>query len=189
MNYTEEDIYNLPIRKVITKEQVLLLLINNTTNYLEELGNWTVVNVNSLIEFQRQDKVVVNILFNRTHNSFQRSQSVDQWVLASVYYDEQPVMIIRNIVWREDGCPLKFITDIDKYKLMIKYLFSFIRKEGTGIDTPRDGIDADIVEGLYKFAGAGVLEWIQEIDRPNYSPEQFSKAMKRVLDINKVWGM
>ncbi|MEC4565382.1 hypothetical protein L8C07_05445 [Paenibacillus sp. CMAA1739] len=64
------------------------------------------------------------------------------WLLASVWFENDPVMIIQNAGREGDDHRRRFITDKEKYKEMIKYIHTLLETDSEVADCydPNDDI-------------------------------------------------
>ena len=72
------------------------------------------------------------------------------WRLASVWFDEKPVMIIQNAGREGDDHSARFVTDAETYRAMVSYLASLANVQFEKINVVP--LDVDI-NGLTEFYG------------------------------------
>ena len=72
------------------------------------------------------------------------------WLLASVWYENNPIMIIQNAGREGDDHRRRFVTDKEKYKEMIKYIRTLLESE----EEIEDYFDPnEDIQGLDSFYG------------------------------------
>lgn len=150
---TPSAFYNLP-SQMTTKD--LTWFFNY--NAFPELLFPSVPNPNSLHPFQVQDRVEIKIHKFRTLNKstiYERQV----WVLASVWFDGVPCMILRNPYERETSYyPLRFVTNESLHKEMTHYLAGQVKKE--------DSYATNRVQELFAEMYAGWQPTIVEMPYP-----------------------
>jgi hypothetical protein len=132
MTLTITEFYNLPTLFNIPNSVYFLMqrgflkeLSNNTgiTNY-QTLANFEMKGVNSKVEIKVHKALQAN---------FNSVMSVNQWLQASVWYNQTPCMIIRNtdsnLSLPQDSLPKHFITNENAHKAMIYYIFNFMQED------------------------------------------------------------
>lgn len=111
------DIYNLSVISTIPEPLFFLL----SKGFIREVGNQVTFNIQSRINLNQTliaQAFTINVVIRNTGNLGSLFQ-VDQWKVATVYYKNQPIMIIRNeLYYFRDGYSMKYITDSDTYKTM-----------------------------------------------------------------------
>ena len=99
------------------------------------------------------------------------------WKLASVWYDDKPVMIIQNAGREGDDHHERFITDKNLYFDIIKYLQSLIISEEIEEELD-DLIDEGIeIDNLTNFYGHCLNEFYDNNFKPNYNVGEIIKIM------------
>lgn len=153
MNAVDE-ILSLEALEKYSGDEALNLLITIKSNYLPELGSWTVINKASLNNFRHQTSFVMEVVKFKWF----KKGSVHQrkvWLCARLKYKSQVVAFVFNweiLFDKHIYINDKFILDKANYLQCINYLHNFIEKEQIGNTEPI------YEEFLYKGFGAGVLE-------------------------------
>lgn len=118
-----------------------------------ELGFTATPNPSSLDNFRTQTRVQIRIIKSRYMRRGARTET-KIWAIASIWFDGEPIAIIRNIPSNDnDGSyyPNRFITDQELFNQMIKFLFSLIKREETGSE------DNWALNHFYEMYSGGVL--------------------------------
>ncbi len=132
MTLTITNFYNLPTLFII-KNPIAFLL---QRGFLKEITNGTgTPNHQTLANFETKN--VDSKIDIRVHKALQANLNsvmpINQWLQASVWYNQTPCMIIRNsnpnLSVSQDSLPRHFITDETAYKTMIYYIFSFMQED------------------------------------------------------------
>lgn len=79
------------------------------------------------------------------------------WRLASIWFDNFPIMIIQNAGRELDDHERRFITDENKYALMIQYIALLLPTEDGGVDVVSDDTDIDDLTCFYGHELDGVF--------------------------------
>jgi hypothetical protein len=127
MNEIEiEDFYSLPTLRIISKAISFLL----TNDFLNEITNINSLNYNSIENIERvnaNSKLEIRIVKEK-RKGIGTKKEIRQWILGSVWYVNQPVMIIRNKEYFPyDTLPKHFITNVSIHKEMLGYIFSLLK--------------------------------------------------------------
>lgn len=74
-----------------------------------------------------------------------------RWVLASIWFEGKPVMIIQNAGREGDDHTARFITDHNSYAKMVAYLLSF-KEEDSSCDVYRENEDIPNLTEFYGYS-------------------------------------
>lgn len=151
---TPSTLYNLP-SELTTKDLTWFF------NYeaFPELVFPCVPNPNSIHPFQIQNKTEIKIHKFRTLNKSTIHER-QVWVLASVWYEGVPCMILRNPYEKDKSYyPLRYVTNIPVHKEMTRYLAGQVKKE--------DSYATNRVEELFAEMFAGWQPTVVEIPYPS----------------------
>ena len=119
--YNQSTLFNLPAPITFLLERGFLRELNFG------LSNWQTLQnlLNSKADLKLEIKV-----HKALQSNLNSIRPVNQWILASVWYIDQPVMILRNEKYYPgDVYPKFFITDVDLHKQMVYYIFSFMEED------------------------------------------------------------
>ena len=58
--------------------------------------------------------------------SYERYQDIEAWLIATLWYNGDPFMILRNTGRDGDGLPSQFVSDSDTYHDALYYLFNLM---------------------------------------------------------------
>lgn len=86
----------------------------------------------SMLDFSKNEKVELRV-FGHVNYDTRRF-----WLLAGVYFDGHPVMVIRNAGREGDDHHSRFITDGGRYFDLVKYL--------AGLANPKRDVPLDVVD-------------------------------------------
>jgi hypothetical protein len=117
------DIYGAP---AIASTFDLSQIIGVYTNIFPEL------NVIGSFNQRTRDNIRENnrsIEFRVTHqfsNSYERYNDVSSWLIASMWYNSEAFMIMRNVGRNGDNYPSFFVTDSQTYHTALYHLFSLL---------------------------------------------------------------
>lgn len=116
INMKAEELYYLRMPKYTTNN--LSILSSSFYSHIPEIPDF-------LINCDRIDRAS-NIIIK-----FYADEKIDKrqrWILASVWFKEEPIMIIQNGGNEGDEIAKKFVTDIDGYQDMIRYINNRLRR-------------------------------------------------------------
>lgn len=154
--YNQPVLFNLPAPITFLLEKGFLRELTNSG-----LSNWqTLQNLINKEECQPKVEIQVHKALQSNLNSI---MPVNQWILASVWFLNEPVMILRNAdYYPGDRYPKHFITDTTLHKQMVYYIFSFMEED-------RRINNSSVPFELYKYRifPNRVLEKPQEIIQPD----------------------
>lgn len=103
--------------------------------------------------YDHDEKVQIKVLkeFDFDHRTF--------WRLATVWFEGNPVMIIRNAGREGDDHKSRFVTDPDQYKLMVKYINTLIPPDFNKIEGVVDATqEIDKLDDFYDNSLNGYFE-------------------------------
>ncbi|MFW5962150.1 MAG: hypothetical protein ACOCQR_00865 [bacterium] len=160
------DIYNMP---VIEEETGLWDLTNFYRDHFPEFEG----NLGMLKQPEGEERVVA-----KTHKYF----SFDgrrYWRLRSVWFDNQPIMVLQNAGREGDDHAARFITNEEKYWEMIQYFHSLQHEEEEVLTDVFD--ESEDIENLVTFYGKSLKDIeLEEEVRPK------KLALKKYLQENGV---
>lgn len=72
---------------------------------------------------QKDERIMIKVYkhFDFDHRRF--------WRLSSVWFDGAPVMVLQNAGREGDDCSQRFVTDEERYRRMVAYLFTLIKHD------------------------------------------------------------
>lgn len=132
---TPNELYAMPPQEL---NDDLNLLRGCHFNHIPEIDEWV-----NLYDIKYQDKIDIKILkeFHFDHRRF--------WRLGTVWFNKQPVMIIRNAGREGDDHYSRYVTDEAQYAAMISYIRSLLPA-----DPQPDLVDPNAdIPGLTTFYG------------------------------------
>jgi len=121
LNLTE--FYNLPA--IVTTYAIQRFNTPHFTPF-PELNNQAVFNQKSLTNFNElNNKVSVRVVHIHPY-SFEEYQDRENWLLASMWYETNPFMVMRNTFHQGDHYPNRFVTSLNWYQHALYFLHSLM---------------------------------------------------------------
>ena len=111
--------------------------------------------IDAYAEYEDTDKIEVQIYkdFDFDGRRF--------WRLASIWFEGEPVMIIRNAGREGDDHASRFVTDRERYIQMVSHILSLQKLDESGIEG-EDFVDPDEeVTELLEFYGNSLFGWFE----------------------------
>lgn len=170
-----EDFYALPTLRTISK--AIFFLLSN--EFLREISNYAVFNYNTLKYINKvnaNSKVEIRVVKENRRAKYTKGE-IRQWIQASVWYLNQPIMILRNKEYFSyDTLPSYFITDLDLHKQMVGYIFSLIKE--TKIEDRSSDPGSFDTKLLYRD---DTLDFLQTVYQPEvYNLDWAKKAINNI---------
>lgn len=153
--YNQPTLFNLPAPITFLLERGFLRELTNGG-----LSNWQTLQ--NLLN-KKADKQLEIKVHKAIQSNLNTIMPVNQWQLASVWYLNEPVMILRNAdYYPGDQYPKHFITDKNLHKKMVYYIFNFMEE-----DKRINESEVPFELFRYRVFPDRVLEKPQEIIQPN----------------------
>jgi len=109
-------LYEMKPAFVVTKDAIQLLRTSYVNHVPEIPKNYCQLFKGTIEEFE----VRVLVSFRKDYRRY--------WRLSTVWYQDHPVMVIGNAGREGDDSSVRFVTDVDRYGVLIKAIHQFLEK-------------------------------------------------------------
>lgn len=74
------------------------------------------------------------------------------WTLASVWFEEKPIMVIQNAGREGDDHRVRFITDAENYKRMLHYISTLLEEDDVTLESVDPDEDIPTLDTFYGYS-------------------------------------